>query len=130
MYSGPNPPGCSWHVATARSPAFQSIAQVPWFMPSVAAWVIATSSMSPPSTAATAAFASSSRWANSAQYSAAARPKSRSYSSSCCIAAALSAGIGPTEPVLSWIAALSDGSAARTAASLSVSLMNGETTNL
>ena len=81
-------------------------------------------------TAATVARASSVRWTESCQYSIWARPKSRSYASSSAIAAAASAGSGPTEPVLSWIAADNDGSAARTAASLSGSDMNGETTNL
>ena len=130
MYSGPTPPGCSWQVVTARPPSLQSIAHVPMFMPSVAAWVIATSSSSAPRIAATPARASSIRCLSSSQYSAWARPKSRSYSASWAIAAADSAGIGPTEPVFSWIAAESDGSAARTAASLSTSDMNGETTHL
>ena len=59
MYSGPTPPACSWHVVTARPPSRQSMAHVPMFMPSVAAWVSATSSRSPPRTAATPARASS-----------------------------------------------------------------------
>src|SRR4051794_11514481 len=46
------------------------------------------------------------------------------------MAVATSAGSGPADPVFSWIAAESDGSAARTAVSLSVSDMNGETTAL
>src|SRR5436190_23986991 len=46
------------------------------------------------------------------------------------MAAADSVGIGPTEPLFSWIAAASEGSAARTAASLSRSDMKGETTHL
>jgi hypothetical protein len=99
-------------------------------MPSVVAWVIATSSRSPPRTAATPARASSIRCLASSQYATCARPKSRSYASSSAIAEATSAGSGPAEPVFSWIAAESDGSAARTAASLSTSDMNGETTAL
>src|SRR5258706_7408714 len=46
------------------------------------------------------------------------------------IAATASTGIGPQDPVFSWIPAASEGSAALTAASFSASGMNGETTAL
>jgi hypothetical protein len=64
-YSGPTPPACSWHVVTARPPSLQSTDHVPTFIPSVVACVIAISSRSPPSTAATPARASSMRWTES-----------------------------------------------------------------
>ncbi len=100
MYSGPMPPGCSRLVVTTRSPGRQSMAHAPMFMPSVVAWVSAMSSTSAVRTAATAARASSMRWTATAKESTWARPVRSSYSACSAMAAAVSAGSGPTDPVL------------------------------
>jgi hypothetical protein len=68
-------------------------------MPSVVEWVSATAAGSVVSTAATDARASAMRWRTSGQSSTCARPVVSSQVAKSAIAAAVSAGIGPTEPV-------------------------------
>ena len=97
--SGPRPPGCSWRVVTARSPGFQSTAHVAMFMPSVVEWVMPTESTSVARTAAIPARASARRSRKSSKNSALARPVRTSQPSRSAIAAAVSAGSGPAEPV-------------------------------
>ena len=84
---------------SARSPGRQSMAAAMAFMPSVVEWVIAIADGSVVSTAATDARASARRWRASGQSSTWARPVVSSQFANSAIAAADSAGMGPTDPV-------------------------------
>ena len=70
------------------------------FMPSVVEWVSATAETSVPRIAATPARASAIRCRTSGERVDVAAPESRSQAAISAIAAAVSAGSGPTEPVL------------------------------
>ncbi len=98
-YNGPTPPACSWAVVTTRPPVRQSGSCVAAFIASVVEWVSPTAATSVPRTAATPARASAMRASVSVRSSGWPRPRSRSWSAISAMAAAVSAGSGPTDPV-------------------------------
>ena len=83
----------------ARSPGCQSTAHVAMFMPSVVEWVIADRVDVGGEDRGDRARASARRSRKSSKNSALARPVRSSQPSRSAIAAAVSAGSGPTEPV-------------------------------